>query len=133
MVSKILECYHLLCGWPPNSPDLSPIEMMWAIIKFRINAYKEADRPKTADELKAAIIKEWDDISIDVVNKLVSSFKKRLELCVKVGGRSISYIIKYTRNTLPESMVVPEESSPQVFTPELDAALLQEYQICKRQ
>ena len=133
VINKILERCHLLSGWPPNSPDLSPIEMMWAIIKFRINSYKEIDRPKTVEDLKKAIQKEWDSISIEVVNKLVASFKKRLMLCVNVGGRSISHIIKYTRDTLPESLIVAEEDRPQRFTPQLDSALMKEFEEHGRQ
>ena len=126
---KIIEKCHIVCGWPPNSPDLSPIEMMWSIIKYRINSYKEADRPKKIEDLKNAVKREWDSISIEVVNKLVASFKKRLELCIQVGGRSISHIIKYTRSTVPSNIVVAEEARPQRFTPELDESLMKEYRI----
>lgn len=29
---------RILNGWPPNSPDLSPIESLWLIIKNRLNS-----------------------------------------------------------------------------------------------
>jgi hypothetical protein len=42
-----------LPGWPPDAPDLNPIEMIWGIVKARI----EKLRPQTIKEL-APIIQE---------------------------------------------------------------------------
>ena len=39
--------------WPPNSPDLSPIELVWSIIKGMLNIFL----PSTLEELKIAILK----------------------------------------------------------------------------
>ena len=45
---------RLLFGWPPNSPDLSPIEMLWGAIKCRIEHYPEF--PKTISDLGILIL-----------------------------------------------------------------------------
>ena len=31
-------------GWPPNSPDMNPIEMIWAIVKKKLNKQKSIQR-----------------------------------------------------------------------------------------
>ncbi len=46
--------------WPACSPDLSPIENIWHIIKRKMRQR----RPKTVEQLKACIRQEWDNIPI---------------------------------------------------------------------
>jgi hypothetical protein len=41
----------VLPGWPPDAPDLNPIEMIWGIIKARV----EKLRPQTIKELPRTI------------------------------------------------------------------------------
>ena len=79
----IFQRCNLVCSWLANSSDLSP--MMWSIIKFRIADYTE---------LIEAIQKEWRSIKMTTVNDLVLSFKSRLQICVKVGGKAIVPFLK---------------------------------------
>ena len=44
--------------WPPNSPDLNPIENVWRILKARVKLH----RSMTHQQLRSAIQKEWDNI-----------------------------------------------------------------------
>ena len=55
----IFQRCNLVWGWPANSPDLSPIEMLWSIIKFRIANYQFDQQPKNKAELIEAIQKEF--------------------------------------------------------------------------
>ena len=64
----------LLKDWPPHSPDLNIIEVVWAIMKHRV----EALQLKTKDELIKIICDFWEAIQWQTVNKLVQSIPTRL-------------------------------------------------------
>ena len=53
--------------WPPNSPDLNPIENVWRILKSRVKLHK-AMTPK---ELKQAIELEWSKIELWEINECI--------------------------------------------------------------
>jgi transposase len=71
---------------PPYSPDLSPIEHMWAIIKRQLKGMRFSDK----DELFEAISAAWDSIDTNVVNDLVKSFRARCRVCVELNGASLN-------------------------------------------
>ena len=73
--------------WPARSPDLNPIEHLWAHIKIKI-----AERmPKNISELKRFIIEEWNGIPKEVCEKYALSFKNRALAIYKAGGNHTHY------------------------------------------
>ncbi|CAG8656280.1 15443_t:CDS:2, partial [Acaulospora colombiana] len=50
--------------WPSQSPDLNPIEHLWAHLKRKLNAYPTS--PKSIQELNARIEQEWNQIDPQV-------------------------------------------------------------------
>ncbi len=68
--------------WPACSPDLSPIENIWCIIKRKMRQR----RPKTVEQLEACIRQEWDNILIPKLEQLVSSVPRRLQTVIKRRG-----------------------------------------------
>jgi transposase len=72
----------VLPGWPPNSPDLNPIEMIWALLKVRVKVH----HPQTKEELQEMITRAWDELDQDLLDKIVSSFGKRVQLLIKARG-----------------------------------------------
>jgi hypothetical protein len=73
-------------AWPPRSPDISPIESLWAILSYRVYC---KHHPMTHEEIKAAWLAEWDALTQDEVDKLVLTFTGRLQKLVSLKGETI--------------------------------------------
>ncbi|KAJ7215001.1 hypothetical protein GGX14DRAFT_359739, partial [Mycena pura] len=56
----------ILFPHPPTSPDVSPIEPDWHILKTRRRDYQP--RPYNLATLEAAILDVWDKITVDEIN-----------------------------------------------------------------
>lgn len=71
--------------WPPSSPDLNPIENLWAIVKKEL--YKGGKQYKSKSELWDAIETVVKAISPDTIKTLTSSMDERLmRIIEKKGG-----------------------------------------------
>jgi transposase len=73
--------------WPPQSPDLSPIENVWRILKSRVQARNATSK----DELRQFILEEWDKISQEEINTLILQMPDRLISCRQRKGFSTPY------------------------------------------
>ena len=73
--------------WPPQSPDLSPIEMLW------IDVDKETKRrkPRNLAELEAVVKEAWAAIPNDRCVRLIKSMPRRCQEVIKNKGYSTSY------------------------------------------
>jgi len=70
--------------WPPQSPDLSPIEHLWRYLKKKLDEYET--EPSGILELWERIEKEWDKIPQDVCIKLIESMPGRIAAVLKARG-----------------------------------------------
>jgi hypothetical protein len=73
---------------PPESPDLNPIESIWRMIKQRL---KNRGPIFDIDELRRAIQEEWDKITLDEINKAVSTMPERVRSIRDREGCPIPY------------------------------------------
>jgi len=77
--------FKVLEGWPSGSPDLNPIEKVWARLEQCV-----ADRgPYGREELQQFVYDEFLKLSDEFIEKLVLSFKGGLQECVKNSGNSL--------------------------------------------
>ena len=79
--------YEVL-NWPPQSPDLSPIENIWNVMKMRLKALRP--RPRTKARMRNAMMDIWDELADDIRIKIVGSFRKRLRACIANKGGLVS-------------------------------------------
>jgi transposase len=62
--------------WPARSPDLNPIENLWGILSRRV--YEGGRQYDSVDDLKASILRCWDEIQIPILQTLINSMPDRV-------------------------------------------------------
>jgi hypothetical protein len=68
--------------WPACSPDLNPIENLWAIMKRRLEKFQL----KTKDDLISVVFEAWKTLEIALINALIESTSRRIALVIENGG-----------------------------------------------
>lgn len=72
---------------PPQSPDLNPIEHLWAYMEKKLR-----ERAVTSkNELKLALQDIWDSIPSSLTEKLVFSMNRRLKAVIEARGLHTKY------------------------------------------
>ena len=93
--SKLVENFlqeqsYKVMEWPPNSPDLNPIENMWSLLKRRLNDYDSA--PKGMEDLNERVSHVWyNKIKPEECQKCIESMPKRIHACLKAKGKWTKY------------------------------------------
>ena len=75
--------------WPPQSPDLNPIENVWDKIFDAIR--KRENQPNSIGQLKSAILEEWKNLPREYLEKLFAGLPNRLIEMKRVNGNSTKY------------------------------------------
>lgn len=75
--------------WPARSPDMNPIENLWGILVKKV--YGCNKQYLCMETLKIAILKAWDEISIEILHGLVNSMPDRIFNLIEKNGASTKY------------------------------------------
>ncbi|KAE8887964.1 hypothetical protein PF003_g27989 [Phytophthora fragariae] len=76
-----------LMAWPARSPDLNPIENVWALLADKV--YSHGKQYHSVPELTAAVMKAWDSVSMKEITTLLDSMGKRcFEVAKKLGDKT---------------------------------------------
>lgn len=88
-VKKFKENEKIPCipRWPSNSPDLNPIEVLWAELKNRIRRRS----PRTVAEMERVAIEEWDKIPRVFIQKRIRLIPIVISAIIKVHGDVTPY------------------------------------------
>ena len=74
-----------LPAWPPNSPDLNLIEVVWS---WMVRFIRDSDDgwPSDPEELKEKVLWAWDQVTLESFRSLCRSYRIRLEAILSVNG-----------------------------------------------
>ncbi len=70
-----------LLKWPPQSPDLNPIEHLWDVVEREIRIMDV--QPTNLQQLRDAIMSIWTKISEECFQHLVESMQRRITAVLK--------------------------------------------------
>jgi len=77
--------------WPPNSPDLNPVDYkVWGVMQERVY-----QKPIHAlDDLKRRrLIAAWSSMQQEVIDEVIDQWRKRLCACVNAHGGHFEYLL----------------------------------------
>lgn len=75
--------------WPPQSPDMNPIENLWSHVKSQLAKY--ASPPKGVNELWERTKEVWEAIPPEFVQRYTQSLPNRIQELKKAKGYWTSY------------------------------------------
>jgi len=78
-----------LMSWPSRSPDLNPIENIWADLTRRV--YRNGRQFNSCNDLKRAISEEWSMFDQSHIHCVILSMKDRLVEVIEKKGQVTSY------------------------------------------
>jgi transposase len=79
-----LGLHDFLFPWPASSPDMNPIEEIWRRMKCRVA--RRNPRPTKLAHLHAALQEEWDAITHEEIQALISTMSQRIAALLEANG-----------------------------------------------
>ena len=75
--------------WPSKSPDMNPIEHLWAQLENALQ--RRPNRPMNEEQLWQAVQEEWENVNMWDVRRLIFSMRRRCTALVEAGGGHTKY------------------------------------------
>ena len=69
-------------SWSHRSPDLNPIEIMWAIVKQKL----EIENVKNLAKLNGKVLDNWEEFNMDLVKCLIRHMSDFIKKCIMAKG-----------------------------------------------
>lgn len=88
-VQLLLEEGWQVMEWPSQSPDLNPIENLWAHVKKRLQM--DSDQPSNLEDLWLKFERIWNEVDSELCKKLVHSMPDRIRSVIKARGGHTKY------------------------------------------
>ncbi|KAG0939348.1 hypothetical protein G6F31_015317 [Rhizopus arrhizus] len=102
--------------WPPNSPDLNPIEHVWHLLKLRLSLYER--KARNIDELWERVDFEWNKLDKDVCRSYIDSMPDRIAAVVPIFSPSVHILDTTLMDTLnyynydPKNIYFQQDNDP---------------------
>lgn len=77
--------------WPPSSPDLNPIENLWALLKWEI--YSEGKQYTSLNSVWEAVVAAAQKVERQQIKKLTDSMNRRLVTVIGYIGHCFIYFL----------------------------------------
>jgi transposase len=74
---------------PPTSPDVSPIEPVWHVLKTHLRDYQP--RPYNEATLRAAIFDVWDKITCQEIDQFIDRMPEVVQAVIDAKGSHTPY------------------------------------------
>lgn len=76
-------------SWPPQSPDLNPIEHVWHHLKLKLSSYET--KAKGVHDLWDRIEEQWNTITKEQCQRYIDSMPARIQAVIKAKGGYTNY------------------------------------------
>ncbi len=90
--------------WPPQSPDLNPIEHLWDVVEREIHIMDV--QTTNLQQLCDAIMTIWTKISEECFQHLVESMPRRIKAVQKANGGPTRYLQGVSNIVASECIIV---------------------------
>ena len=75
--------------WPARSPDLNPIEHAWDMLQTAVSS--RSVQPASVQELRRALLEEWDQFPQYKIRRLISSMRRRCQTVIEARVHHTRY------------------------------------------
>ena len=74
-----------IMDWPPQSPDINPIELLWEELDRQVKNMRATNEQQLFDNLKMA----WENLATEKLQKLVERLPRICAAIIKARGGHI--------------------------------------------
>jgi hypothetical protein len=108
-VSTLCQRCVLNPEWPPNSPDLNPIETVWGVMKRRM----KWDQVGNIEDAKDQLIRHWNDLPQSMLDSLCQSFAGRVRMVRDALGQTIQPLLSNHQTSVPPNYLPDRPATPE--------------------